>query len=97
MEAGQQWDALVNGDYDIGVMWWVNDVFDPDEKAEFCVSGDPEKRKQMYFEIQRIAKDDVHWIDLYYSPFRNASRTNVKGFVQNPLGRYMLETADIVD
>ncbi|HWA42459.1 MAG TPA: ABC transporter substrate-binding protein [Hypericibacter adhaerens] len=124
MEGGQQWDALVNGDYDIGVMWWVNDVFDPDEKAQFCVSGDPEnrsyytnyknpvvtdlvnkaaveqdpeKRKQMYYEIQRIAKDDVHWIDLYYSPFRNASRSNVKGFVQNPLGRYMLETADIVN
>lgn len=120
MEAGQQWDALVAGDYDIGVMWWVNDIFDPDQKAQFVVSGDPEnrsyytnyknpkvtelvsaaaveldpaKRKQMYFEIQRMAKNDVHWIDLYYSPFRNASRSNVKGFVQNPLGRYMLETA----
>ncbi len=120
LEAGQQWDALVAGDYDIGVMWWVNDIFDPDQKAQFCVSGDPEnrsyytnyknpevtklvqeaaveldpaKRKAMYFEIQRLAKDDVHWIDLYYSPFRNAARANVSGFVQNPLGRYMLETA----
>lgn len=122
MEAGQQWDALVAGEYDIGVMWWVNDIFDPDQKAQFCVSGDPEnrsyytnyknpavtdlvnaaaveldpaKRKAMYFDVQRMAKDDVHWIDLYYSPFRNASRSNVKGFVQNPLGRYMLETAYI--
>lgn len=122
MEGGQQWDALVAGEYDIGVMWWVNDIFDPDQKAQFCVSGDPEnrsyytnyknqavtdlvnaaaveldaeKRKAMYYDIQRMAKDDVHWIDLYYSPFRNASRTNVKGFVQNPLGRYMLETAYI--
>ncbi len=120
LEAGQQWDALIAGDYDIGVMWWVNDIFDPDQKAQFCVSGDPEnrsyytnyrnpevtrlvqeaaveldpgKRKAMYFEIQRMAKDDVHWIDLYYSPFRNASRKTVSGFVQNPLGRYMLETA----
>lgn len=120
LEAGQQWDALIAGDYDIGVMWWVNDIFDPDQKAQFCVSGDPEnrsyytnyknpevtklvqeaaveldpaKRKAMYFEIQRLAKDDVHWIDLYYSPFRNASRATVSGFVQNPLGRYMLETA----
>ena len=40
-----------------------------------------------------LAVDDVHWIDLYYSPFRNASRATVSGFVQNPLGRYMLETA----
>jgi peptide/nickel transport system substrate-binding protein len=122
MEGGQQWDALIAGEYDIGVMWWVNDIFDPDQKAQFCVSGDPEnrsyytnyknpavtdlvnaaaveldpvKRKAMYYDIQRMAKDDVHWIDLYYSPFRNASRTSVKGFVQNPLGRYMLETAYI--
>jgi len=122
LEAGQQWDALVAGDYDLGVMWWLNDVSDPDEKAEFCVSGDsenrsyytnyknpevsdlvakaavelnPEKRKEMYFKIQAIAKDDVHWIDLYYSPFRNGSRSNVKGFTQDPLGRYALETTSI--
>lgn len=122
MEAGQQWDALVAGEYDIGIMWWVNDIFDPDQKARFCVYGDPEnrsyytnyrnpkvsalvdeaaveldpvRRRALYFEIQAIAKDDVHWIDLYYSPFRNASRANVTGFVQNPLGRYMLETAEI--
>ena len=62
-----------------------------------AVEQDPAKRKQMYYEIQWLAKEDVHWIDLYYSPFRNASRSNVKGFVQNPLGRYMLETADIVN
>lgn len=121
MEGGQQWDALIAGEYDIGLMWWVNDVFDPDQKAQFCVSGDeenrsyftnyknpevtrmvneaaleldPDKRRQLYYDIQRIAKDDVHWIDLYYSPFRNASLQSVTGFVQNPLGRYMLETAD---
>lgn len=121
MEGGQQWDALVAGEYDLGMMWWVNDVSDPDQKAQFVVSGDeenrsyytnyknpevtklvneaaleldPDKRKQMYYKIQSIAKDDVHWIDLYYSPFRNASLTSVTGFIQNPLGRYMLTTAD---
>lgn len=122
MEGGQQWDTLVDGDYDIGLMWWINDVFDPDQKARFVVYGDeenrsyytnyhnpevsalvdeaaveldPERRRELYFQIQAMAKDDVHWIDLYYSPFRNASRANVHGFVQNPLGRYMLETAYI--
>jgi peptide/nickel transport system substrate-binding protein len=122
MEGGQQWDALVAGEYDIGVMWWVNDIFDPDQKAQFAVSGDPEnrsyytnyknpevtelinkaaveldpvKRKAMYFEIQRLAKDDVHWIDLYYTPFRNAYLAKVKGFGQTPLSRYTLETAYI--
>jgi peptide/nickel transport system substrate-binding protein len=52
---------------------------------------DAAKRRQIYHDIQRMAKEDVHWIDLYYSPFRNASRTNVVGFFQNPMGRFMLE------
>ncbi len=122
MEGGQQWDALVAGEYDIGLMWWINDIFDPDQKAKFVVYGDEENRSyytnyhnpevtalvdeaaveldmdrrcEIYYQVQAIAKDDVHWIDLYYSPFRNASRANVHGFFQNPLGRYMLETAYI--
>jgi peptide/nickel transport system substrate-binding protein len=52
---------------------------------------DSKKRQQIYYDIQRIAKEDVHWIDLYYSPFRNASRTNVVNYFQNPMGRFMLE------
>jgi peptide/nickel transport system substrate-binding protein len=52
---------------------------------------DAAKRRQIYYDIQRIAKEDVHWIDLYYSPFRNASRSNVVNFFQNPMGRFMLE------
>ncbi len=57
---------------------------------------DPAKRQEIYYKIQAIATDDVHWINLYYSPYRNASRTYVKGFVQNPLGKFMLEDTDIV-
>ncbi|HEX5077782.1 MAG TPA: ABC transporter substrate-binding protein [Geminicoccaceae bacterium] len=56
------------------------------------VELDPEKRCDIYREIQAIAKDDVNWIDLYYSPFTNISRTNVHDFVQNPLGKFLLET-----
>ena len=37
---------------------------------------DRAKREAIYHEIQKVAKEDVHWIDLYYSPFRNASRSN---------------------
>ena len=55
----------------------------------------PDKRKEIYYEIQKIVAEDVHWIDLYYSPFRNASRKNVSGFYQNPTGRFMLEDASI--
>lgn len=57
---------------------------------------DPAKRQAIYYKIQAIAKDDVNWIDLYYAPYRNASRKYVKGFVQNPLGRFMLEDVEIV-
>ena len=59
------------------------------------VELDKDKRRQIYYDIQRIAKADAHWVDLYYSPFRNASRSNVKGFFQNPMGRFMLEDTSI--
>lgn len=55
------------------------------------VEMDPAKREQMYIDIQKMAKEDVHWIDLYYSPYINVSRTNVENFYQNPLGRFFLE------
>lgn len=52
---------------------------------------DPAKREQMYIDIQKMAKEDVNWIDLYYSPFINVSRSNIEHFDQNPLGRFFLE------
>jgi peptide/nickel transport system substrate-binding protein len=55
------------------------------------VEMDPVAREAMYMKIQEIAKDDVHWIDLYYSPYINVSRSNVENFYQNPLGRFFLE------
>jgi len=45
----------------------------------------------MYMELQKMAKADVHWIDLYYSPFINVTRKNIENFYQNPLGRFFLE------
>lgn len=47
---------------------------------------DPAKRQDLYNKIQAIAKDDVHWVDLYYSPFSNVTTTEVDGFYQNPMG-----------
>ncbi len=108
---------LIDGDYDISVMYWTNDVLDPDQKTTFVlghdsnmnymtrynnpavkdlvaaarVEMDPKKREQMYIDLQKMAKDDVNWIDLYYSPYRNVSRTNIENFDQNPLGRFFLE------
>lgn len=117
VDPSQSWDMLIAGDYDISVMYWTNDVLDPDQKTTFVlghdsnmnymtrynnpvvkdlvaaarVEFDPAKREQMYVDIQKLAKDDVHWIDLYYSPYRNVSRSNIENFDQNPLGRFFLE------
>jgi peptide/nickel transport system substrate-binding protein len=54
-----------------------------------------EKRKAIYDAMQQQVADDVLWVDLYYSPFRNAARKSVKGFYQNPTGRFMLEDTSI--
>ncbi|GAB5471094.1 MAG: ABC transporter substrate-binding protein [Rhodospirillales bacterium] len=122
-EAGQSWDTIVDGAYDLSTNYWTNDVIDPDQKTGFVLDGsdpdvlsyytrynnpdvnalvaaarietDPEKRKAMYFDLQRQAQEDVNWLGLYYSPFRNAARANVDDFFQNPMGRFMLETTSI--
>jgi peptide/nickel transport system substrate-binding protein len=82
---------------DENLNYWTR--YDNQQVADLVAQGrvelDPEKRREIYYEIQRIAKDDVHWIDLYYSPYRNISRSNVQDFFQNPLGRFMLETTSI--
>lgn len=117
VDPSQSWGMLVDGDYDISVMYWTNDIIDPDQKTTFVLGNDanmnymtrynnpevtalvakarletdPEKRKEMYMILQKKAKADVNWIDLYYSPYRNVSTKQVKGFYQNPLGRFFLE------
>jgi peptide/nickel transport system substrate-binding protein len=117
VDPSQSFDMLVNGDYDISVLYWINDILDPDQKTTAVlghdvnnnfmtrydnpavkdlvikarIEMDPAKREQMYVDLQKIAKQDVTWIDLYYSPHRNVSRKNIKGFYQSPLGRFFLE------
>jgi peptide/nickel transport system substrate-binding protein len=117
VDPSQSFDMLINGDYDISVLYWINDILDPDQKttaalghdvnnnfmtrynnpavkelvAKARIEMDPAKREQMYVDLQKIAKQDVTWIDLYYSPNRNVSRKNIKDFYQNPLGRFFLE------
>lgn len=113
----QSWQMLVDGDYDLSVMYWTNDILDPDQKTTFVlghdtnmnymtrykndkvkalvaaarIEADPVKREQMYIDLQKMAKQDVNWIDLYYSPYINISRNNVHNFLQNPMGRFTLE------
>ncbi len=117
VDPSQSWNMLIAGDYDLSVMYWTNDILDPDQKTTFVlgddsnmnymtryksqpvkdlvaaarVEMDPKKREQMYVDLQKMAKDDVNWIDLYYSPYINVTRANIENFDQNPLGRFFLE------
>ena len=117
IDPSQTWDTLVNGDYDLTVNYWTNDILDPDQKTTFTLGhdvnmnfytryknpevkdlvaaarseSDPAKREAMYVKLQIIAKADVNWIDLYYSPYRNVTQSNIENFYQNPLGRFFLE------
>jgi len=50
----------------------------------------PEKRKAMYFEIQKIASDQFAVIPLYYAGNRTAIWDHVHDFMQLPTGNYRL-------
>ncbi|MCB6179043.1 ABC transporter substrate-binding protein [Rhodobacter sp. Har01] len=117
MDPSQTWDMLINGEYDLSVMYWTNDILDPDQKTTFVLGHDvnmnymtryqndtvkqlvadarlemdPAKRAAIYAEIQKLAKADTHWIDLYYSPYISVTRKGIANFGQNPLGRFFLE------
>ena len=117
VDPSQNWDMLLNGDYDMNVNYWTNDILDPDQKTTFVLGHDvnmnymtryqndtvkdlvaaarlemdPVARGAMYAEIQKLAKADVHWVDLYYSPFISVTNKGVTNFGQNPLGRFWLE------
>jgi peptide/nickel transport system substrate-binding protein len=56
---------------------------------------DPAKRQDLYSQIQKIGADDAFLGFLYYSPFRYAFRSNLRGFVVYPLGNYHLEDVSI--
>jgi len=56
--------------------------------APFCLAG-----LRLRSELTLPQKSTSSRIDLYYSPYRNVSRKNIKGFDQIPLGRFFLEDA----
>ncbi|MGH7121500.1 MAG: ABC transporter substrate-binding protein [Acetobacteraceae bacterium] len=56
---------------------------------------DSKERQAIYDKLQKLAMEDVVYINLYYSPFRNASLSKVNKFYQNPTGRFMLEETSI--
>ncbi|MCE6950810.1 ABC transporter substrate-binding protein [Cereibacter sphaeroides] len=40
MDPSMTWDMLVNGEYDLSVMYWTNDILDPDQKTTFVLGHD---------------------------------------------------------
>ncbi|MFN2203901.1 MAG: ABC transporter substrate-binding protein, partial [Caldilineaceae bacterium] len=64
---------------------WVNErAIELTKQA--AVELDPEKRCEMYYEIQQIFNDDAVVILLYHTPFTTFVNNDVKGFYQIPLG-----------
>ena len=51
---------------------------------------DPDKRRQMYEQIQQIVYDQTPYLILDYSPYRYAAGKWVHGFHATPLGNYNL-------
>ncbi|MET3290005.1 UNVERIFIED_CONTAM: peptide/nickel transport system substrate-binding protein [Brevibacillus sp. OAP136] len=52
---------------------------------------DESKRKEMYFEIQRLVSEDAPFVFLYYKPATYAVQSYVKGFQVMSTGNYRLE------
>jgi peptide/nickel transport system substrate-binding protein len=66
---------------------WVNQhAVDVAHQAQ--AEQDPEKRRQMYYEIQKIYKEEGPMIYTYNIPYVDVLRANIKGYHHNPLGAY---------
>lgn len=40
MDPSQTWDMLLDGEYDLSMMYWTNDILDPDQKTTFVLGHD---------------------------------------------------------
>lgn len=58
---------------------------------------DPEKRGQMYHDIQKLSTEELAQIPLYYTPFANAYADRVKGLTLSPALQWSLEEAELTD
>ena len=56
---------------------------------------DPKKRDQYYYELQKIAMDEVAQIPLYYPPYTLAMSTAVENLMMTPAIQWTLEVATV--
>jgi peptide/nickel transport system substrate-binding protein len=62
--------------------------------AEGQKETDPAKRQAIYFELQKLFNDTVHFLPLWYEPYLVMTRSNVVNFNQTPLGIYIWRDLD---
>ena len=53
---------------------------------------DPKKRKAIYYKIQKLTKDEVSQLPLFYTPYRNAYR-GIEGLMMSPAIQFSLDEA----
>jgi len=56
---------------------------------------DPDKRRQIYYEIQQIHRDAAPWVYLYVVPYVDALSSKVQGFFHHPMGQYDFRNVSI--
>lgn len=56
---------------------------------------DPEERREMYHEIQRIHMEEAPFVYLYVIPYIDALRERVQGFFHHPMGHYVFKNIHV--
>ncbi len=97
--SGYQWtNDILDPDEQVGFFvidpayhtGWVNDTA-VSEAKEAQTLLDPEKRCQLYSDIQKIYNEEVPVLSLYHTPFNTFVKNDVKGFSMIPLGWYRFQ------
>ncbi len=54
VDPSQSWDMLIAGDYDISVMYWTNDILDPDQKTTFVLGHDTNNNYMTRYKNEKV-------------------------------------------
>jgi peptide/nickel transport system substrate-binding protein len=75
---------------------WVNDQAVA-LANEGRVTLDPDRRREIYHEIQAIHMEDAPFVYLYVLPYVDALRTRVKDYHHHPMGQYVFKNMYVED
>jgi peptide/nickel transport system substrate-binding protein len=69
---------------------WVND-----EAVELANEGrvtlDPDERREIYYDIQRIHMEDAPFVYLFVAPYVDVMNQRVKDYFHHPMGQYVFK------